>query len=157
MPRKLPEDSPLLCEEIEDRRRGIMNWLIAKQILQKVWFYIKNYWWVGALIALGFVLHKFFLFDKDVLGGLYEEKAKQNEKELKVINETHKHERVEKERATEDFKVAVEALEEERKQAGEKVKKEEKKRIKEIVAMPEEERVSALADEFGLEIVEVEE
>ena len=134
-----------------------MNWLIAKQILQKAWFYIKNYWWVGALIALGFVLHKFFLFDKDVLGGLYEEKAKQNEKELKVINETHKNERVEKERATEDFKVAVEALEEERKQAGEKVKKEEKKRIKEIVAMPEEERVSALADEFGLEIVEVEE
>lgn len=134
-----------------------MNWLIAKQILQKVWFYIKNYWWVGALIALGFVLHKFFLFDKDVLGGLYEEKAKQNEKELKVINETHKQERVEKERATEDFKVAVEALEEERKQAGEKVKKEEKKRIKEIVAMPEEERVSALADEFGLEIVEVDE
>ena len=134
-----------------------MNWLITKQILQKVWFYIKNYWWVGALIALGFVLHKFFLFDKDVLGGLYEEKAKQNEKELKVINETHKHERVEKERATEDFKVAVEALEEERKQAGEKVKKEEKKRIKEIVAMPEEERASALADEFGLEIVEVDE
>ena len=134
-----------------------MNWLIAKQILQKVWFYIKNYWWVGALIALGFVLHKFFLFDKDVLGGLYQEKAKQNEKELKVINEIHKHERVEKERTTEDFKVAVEALEEERKQAGEKVKKEEKKRIKEIVAMPEEERVSALADEFGLEIVEVEE
>jgi len=139
------------------KRRGIMNWLIAKQVLQKVWFYIKNYWWVGALIALGFVLHKFFLFDKDVLGGLYEEKAKQNEKELKVINETHKQERVEKERATEDFKVAVEALEEERKQAGEKVKKEEKKRIKEIVAMPEKERVSALADEFGLEIVEVEE
>ena len=134
-----------------------MNWLIAKQVLQKTWFYIKNYWWVGALIALGFVLHKFFLFDKDVLGGFYEEKAKQNEKELKVINETHKHERVEKERATEDFKVAVEALEEERKQAGEKVKKEEKKRIKEIVAMPEEERVSALADEFGLEIVEVDE
>ena len=134
-----------------------MNWLIAKQILQKVWFYIKNYWWVGALIALGFVLHKFFLFDKDVLGGLYEEKAKQNEKELKVINETHKHERVEKERATEDFKVAVEALDEERKQAGEKVKREEKRRIKEIVAMPEKERVSALADEFGLEIVEVEE
>ena len=134
-----------------------MNWLIAKQILQKVWFYIKNYWWVGALIALGFVLHKFFLFDKDVLGGLYKEKAKQNEKELKVINETHKQERVEKERATEDFKVAVEALEEERKQAGEKVKKEEKKRIKEIVAMPEEERASALADEFGLEIVEVDE
>ena len=134
-----------------------MNWLIAKQILQKAWFYIKNYWWVGALIALGFVLHKFFLFDKDVLGGLYEEKAKQNEKELKVINETHKNERVEKERATEDFKVAVEALEEGRKQAGEKVKKEEKKRIKEIVAMPEEERVAALANEFGLEIVEVDE
>ncbi len=130
-----------------------MNWLIAKQILQKAWFYIKNYWWVGGLIALGFVLHKFFLFDKDVLGGLYEEKAKQNEKELKVINETHKQERVEKERATADFKVAVEALEEERKQAGEKVKKEETTRIKEIVAMHEKERMSDLAEAFGLELV----
>ena len=134
-----------------------MNWLIAKQVLQKTWFYIKNYWWVGALIALGFVLHKFFLFDKDVLGGLYEEKAKQNEKELKVINETHETERKEKARVEKDHQLDVEALEEERKQAGEKVKKEEKKRIKEIVAMPEKERVSALADEFGLEIVEVEE
>ena len=44
-----------------------------------------------------------------------------------------------------------------KKEKGEKIKRQEKKRIKEIVSMPEEERVSALADEFGLEIVEVEE
>ena len=53
--------------------------------------------------------------------------------------------------------MAVEALEEIRKDEGEKVKREEKKRIKEIITMPEEDRVKALADEFGLEIVEVEE
>ena len=56
-----------------------MNWTTVKHLLQKTWFYIKNYWWVGALISLGFVLHKFFLFDKDVLGGLYKDKVKQNE------------------------------------------------------------------------------
>ena len=134
-----------------------MNWLIAKQILQKVWFYIKNYWWVGALIALGFVLHKFFLFDKDVLGGLYEEKAKQNEKELKVINETHETERKEKARVEKDHQLIVEALEFERAKEGKQVKAEEKKRIKEVLEMPEEERVKALSDEFGFEVVEVEE
>jgi len=134
-----------------------MNWLIAKQILQKVWFYIKNYWWVGALIALGFVLHKFFLFDKDVLGGLYEEKAKQNEKELKVINETHETERKEKARVEKDHQLVVEALELERAKEGKQVKAEEKKRIKEVLEMPEEKRVQALADEFGFEVVEVEE
>jgi len=132
-----------------------MNWLIAKQILQKVWLYIKNYWWVGGLIAVGFVLHKFFLFDKDVLGGLYEEKAKQNEKELKVINETHKKELEEFQRVEEEHKIVVEALEEVRKKEGTKIKKAEKKRIKEIITMPEEDRVKALADEFGLEIVEI--
>ena len=134
-----------------------MNWLIAKQILQKAWFYIKNYWWAGALIALGFVLHRFFLFDKDVLGGLYEEKAKQNEKELKVINETHETERKEKARVEKDHKLVVEALEFERAKEGKQVKAEEKKRIKEVLEMPEEERVQALADEFGFEVVEVEE
>ena len=134
-----------------------MNWLIAKQVLQKTWFYIKNYWWVGALIALGFVLHKFFLFDKDVLGGLYEEKAKQNEKELKVINETHETERKEKARVEKDHQLIVEALEHERAKEGKQVKAEEKKRIKEVLKMPEEERVQALADEFGFEVVEVEE
>ena len=44
-----------------------------------------------------------------------------------------------------------------KKEKGEKIKRQEKKRIKEIVAMPEEERLHTLADEFGLEIVEVEE
>ena len=134
-----------------------MNWTTVKHLLQKTWFYIKNYWWVGALIALGFALHKFFLFDKDVLGGLYEEKAKQNEKELKVINETHETERKEKARVEKDHQLVVEALELERAKEGKQVKAEEKKRIKEVLEMPEEERVKALSDEFGLEIVEVEE
>jgi len=134
-----------------------MNWLIAKQVLQKTWFYIKNYWWVGALIALGFVLHKFFLFDKDVLGGLYKDKVKQNEEELKVINETHETERKEKARVEKDHQLVVEALEFERAKEGKQVKAEEKKRIKEVLEMPEEERVKALSDEFGFEVVEVEE
>ena len=134
-----------------------MNWLIVKQVLQKTWFYIKNYWWVGALIALGFVLHKFFLFDKDVLGGLYKEKAKQNEEELEVINKAHETERKEKARVEKDHKLVVEALEFERAKEGKQVKAEEKKRIKEVLEMPEEERVQALADEFGFEVVEVEE
>ena len=134
-----------------------MNWLLIKQILQKVWFYVKNYWWVGALIALGFVLHKFFLYDKDVFLKLYEDKAKQNEKELKVLNNAQQHEREEKERVRTDHKLLLNELEAEKEKAGEKVKKEEKKRLKQVLEMPKEERVKTLADEFGFEIVEVEE
>ena len=132
-----------------------MNWLIAKQILQKVWLYIKNYWWVGGLIAVGFVLHKFFLFDKDVFKNLYEEKVKQSDKEQKILKESHKKELKELQRVEEEHKIVVEALEEVRKKEGTKIKKAEKKRIKEIITMPEEDRVKALADEFGLEIVEI--
>ena len=134
-----------------------MNWLLIKQILQKVWFYVKNYWWVGALVALGFVLHKFFLYDKDVFLKLYEDKAKQNEKELKVLNNAQQHEREEKERVRTDHKLLLNELEAEKEKAGEKVKKEEKKRLKQVLEMPKEERVKTLADEFGFEIVEVEE
>jgi len=132
-----------------------MNWLIAKQILQKVWLYIKNYWWVGGLIAVGFVLHKFFLFDKDVFKNLYEEKVKQSDKEQKILKESHEKELKELQRVEEEHKIVVEALEEVRKKEGTKIKKAEKKRIKEIITMPEEDRVKALADEFGLEIVEI--
>ena len=134
-----------------------MNWTTVKHLLQKTWFYIKNYWWVGALIALGFVLHKFFLFDKDVLGGLYKDKVKQNEEELKVINKANETKIKEKARVEHDHKLILDSLEKERAEAGEKVKKEEKKRLKEVLQMPEEERVKALSDEFGFEIVEVEE
>lgn len=134
-----------------------MTWTTVKHLLQKTWFYIKNYWWVGALISLGFVLHKFFLFDKDVLGGLYKNKVKQNEEELKVINKAHETEIKEKARVEKDHKLILDSLEKERAEAGEKVKKEEKKRLKEVLQMPEEERVKALSDEFGFEIVEVEE
>ena len=129
-----------------------MNWLIAKQILQKAWFYIKNYWWVGALIALGFVLHKFFLFDKDVLGGLYEEKAKQNEKELKVINETHKKELEEFQRVEEEHKIVVEALEEVRKKEGTKIKKAEKKRIREREQKKRDDYAASQQPAVGLDL-----
>jgi hypothetical protein len=132
-----------------------MNWLTAKQVLQKAWFYIKNYWWVGALIALGFVLHKFFLFDKDVLGGLYEEKAKQNEKELKIINEIHKQEKEERENVRLKHKLIIDILEKGHRHKTEQINKEEQKRIKEIVDIPEENRVKALATEFDLEVIKI--
>tara|TARA_R110000782_G_scaffold77215_2_gene153408 strand:+ start:4175 stop:4588 length:414 start_codon:yes stop_codon:yes gene_type:complete len=132
-----------------------MNWLTAKQVLQKAWFYIKNYWWVGALIALGFVLHKFFLFDKGVLGGLYKDKTRQNKEELKVLNKAHKQEKEEKERVRLNHKLIIDTLEKARQHKTKQVNKEESKRIKEIITIPEEDRVEALAEEFGLEVIKI--
>ena len=73
-----------------------MTWLTVKHLLQKLWTYIKNYWWAGALIIIGFVLHKFFVKDKDFFRSLYEGKVKQNEEEIKVLNDSHEEEVKEK-------------------------------------------------------------
>jgi hypothetical protein len=101
------------------------------------------------------VLHKFFLFDKDVLGGLYEEKAKQNEKELKIINEIHKQEKEERENVRLKHKLIIDILEKGHRHKTEQINKEEQKRIKEIVDIPEENRVKALATEFDLEVIKI--
>jgi hypothetical protein len=134
-----------------------MNWLTVKYVLQKVWTYIKNYWWAGALIIVGYVLHKFFLADKEVFQKLYEDKIKQNDEEQRVIKKAHEDELKKIQEVQEEYKEVIKVIEEDRAKQGEKIKREEKKRIKEIVAMPENDRIKALADEFDLEIVEVEE
>ena len=135
-----------------------MTWLVIKHWLKRSWLWLKTNWWAGVLLIGGFILYKVFFKSKNSsFTELYEKKIEQGKKELEVVNKAHEEEVKKIKKAHEDFKVVVAAVEEERKEAGDKIKREEKKRIKEIVAMPEEERVAALADEFGLEIVEVEE
>ena len=135
-----------------------MTWLVIKHWLKRSWLWLKTNWWAGVLLIGGFILYKgFFKSKNSSFTELYEKKIEQGKKELGVVNKAHEKEVKKIKKAHEDFKVVVAAVEEERKEAGDKIKREEKKRIKEIVAMPEEERVAAPADEFGLEIVEVEE
>ena len=135
-----------------------MTWLTAKHILRKIWIWTKSHWWAGVILVVGFVLTRFAKKRaKYFYQEMYHDKIKQGKEELEVVNKAHKEEVEEKARAQHDFKVAIQAVDEIKKEKGEKIKRQEKKRIKEIVSMPEEERVSALADEFGLEIVEVEE
>ena len=76
---------------------------------------------------------------------------------MQVLEDAHKEEVTQIEKAKEDFKSAVQTIEATRKESGEKIKKAEKKRIKEIVKMPEEARAKAMADEFGFEVVEAQE
>ncbi len=134
-----------------------MTWLVIKHWLKRFWLWLKTNWWAGVLLIGGFILYKvFFKSKKTSFTELYEKKIEQGKKELEVINKTHEEEVRQIKQAQKDFKVVVDALKEEREEQGEKIKKEEKKRIKEIVKMPEEERASALADEFGFELVEVE-
>jgi|TARA_R110002020_G_scaffold14313_5_gene50827 flagellar biosynthesis/type III secretory pathway M-ring protein FliF/YscJ len=134
-----------------------MTWLVIKHWLKRFWLWLKTNWWAGVLLIGGFILYKvFFKSKKTSFTELYEKKIEQGKKELEVINKAHEEEVRQIKQAQKDFKVVVDALKEEREEQGEKIKKEEKKRIKEIVKMPEEERASALADEFGFELVEVE-
>jgi len=107
----------------------------------------------------GFILYKFFLYKpkETTFSELYDKKIEQGKKEMQVLEDTHKEEVKKIVKAKEDFKSAVQTIEATRKESGEKIKKAEKKRIKEIVKMPEEARAKALADEFGFEVVEAQE
>ena len=134
-----------------------MTWLTVKHLLQKLWIWTKTYWWAGAVLVLGFVVHRVFLRKGDVYQQLFHDKMEQGKKELEVVEKTHATEVKKIEAAQQEFLEITKVIEDDRAKQGEKIKKAEKKRIKEIVAMPEEARIQALADEFGLEVVEVEE
>ena len=134
-----------------------MSLLIIKLFLKRAWYYIKTYWWVGCLIAVGFLLHKFFLMDRSEWAVLYEEKLVETKKEREIIETSYKKEIEGIKKTQEEYSLTIKALQEDRIDIGKKIKEEEKKRIKEIMTMPTEERVAALAEEFGLEIVEVDE
>jgi hypothetical protein len=82
-------------------------------------------------------------------------KAKQNEKELKIINEIHKQEKEERENVRLKQKLIIDILEKGHRHKTEQINKEEQKRIKEIVNIPEENRVKALATEFDLEVIKI--
>ena len=134
-----------------------MTWLTVKHLLQKLWIWTKTYWWAGVILVLGFVVYRIFLRKGDVYQQLFHDKMEQGKKELEGVEKTHATEVKKIEAAQQEFLQITKVIEEDRAKQGEKIKKAEKKRIKEIVAMPEEARIQALADEFGLEVVEVEE
>ena len=135
-----------------------MTWLVIKHWFKKSWLWLKTNWWAGVLLIGGFILYKVFFKSKNTsFTELYEKKIEQGKKELEVVNKVHEEEVKKIKKAHEDFKVVVAAVEEERKEQGKKIKREEKRRIKQIIEMPENLRLHVLADEFGLEIVEVEE
>lgn len=111
------------------------------------------------MLAGSFILYKFFLYKKNEDGkfsDLFEATMEQGKTEIKVLEDTHKEEIKKIKEAQTEHKEIISVIREDRKKQGKRINLEEKKRIKEIVAMPEEERVKALADEFGLEVVEVE-
>ena len=133
-----------------------MTWLTAKHILKKIWIWTKTHWWAGVILVVGFLLTRFakkrakYLYEE-----MYHDKIKQGKEELEVVNNAHKEEVEKIKKAKEEFKVVVETIKDERKEQGNKIKREEKKRIKEIIDMPEDLRLHVLADEFGLEVIEV--
>ena len=73
-----------------------------------------------------------------------------------VLEETHKKEVEKIKEAQAEHKEILSVIREDRRKEGKTIKLEEKRRIKEIIAMSETSRAHALADEFGLELVETE-
>jgi len=131
-----------------------MSWVIFKYYLKKAWLFLKKWWWVISLFIIGTLLRSFFRNYPRDFGILYDARVERTKNEIKLLEDSHKEEKKQKKDQEDKYRELVKIVEEKRKLEGKKIRKEEKKRIKEIVKKPLAEQAKMLADEYGFEVVE---
>ena len=131
-----------------------MSWMIFKYYLKKAWLFLKKWWWVISLFIIGTLLRSFFRNYPRDFGILYDARVERTKNEIKLLEDSHKEEKKQKKDQEDKYRELVKIVEEKRKLEGKKIRKEEKKRIKEIIKKPLNEQAKMLADEYGFEVVE---
>ena len=69
-----------------------MNWLIFKTFLKKSWVWLKNYWYVPALLVYTLVMMVVFRRDATSALNVLEVRKDSFKKQTKVIQEAHEKE-----------------------------------------------------------------
>ena len=69
-----------------------MTWLAVKTFLKKAWAWIKNYWYVPALLIYTVVLWLIFRKKNDKLLQMFEISKESYQKELEAISTAHANE-----------------------------------------------------------------
>ena len=104
-----------------------------KIFLKKVWVWIKNYWYIPALLVYTLVLWLFFRKKNERILELFEISKESYQKEIDAINAAHMAEIEKKEKIVQSYTEALKKIELEYNIELEKLGKEEKKEISELV------------------------
>ena len=110
-----------------------MSWLTFKLFVKKSWLWLKTYWYFPVVLLYTFVCWFFFRKNAAAAIGVLEIRSDSYEKQIEVINETHKAETKKKEELNKVFNETIEKVEIELEKKSEALDRNKKKRVKEIV------------------------
>ena len=135
-----------------------MTWLATKVFLKKAWATICKYWQYFALAA--YTVAMFLILRKgnntESVKQAFKMSKESHKEELNAINRAHKEELTKRNKIVEDHAKTVMKLDDEYKKQNLKLHEWEKKKVKKIVEETHndpEGRVKKIAEEFGFELV----
>jgi len=127
----------------------------VKEFFQKAWIVIKRFWYVPVLVVLAGVSF-FFLRDKNIFVDLLKNTFKQYNEDIEKVNEVHRKELEQREKAQQEFeqrRVQIEQqFQEQNRELNDNHKKEIDKIIKETNNDPNE-LARRLSEEYGFQVV----
>jgi len=135
-----------------------MTWLATKIFLKKAWTTICKYWQYFALAVYTIAIYILFKKNKntEAIKSAFDASKKTHKAELEAINNAHKEELAARDVLIADYNKTVIKLDEEYRKQKLTLHEWEKKKIKKIVEETHndpEGRVKKIAEEFGFELV----
>ena len=134
-----------------------MSWIATKLFIKKSWLWLKTYWYFPLAFFYTLFLYMFFKKDSPAAIGVLGIRSDSYKEQIKTIDTLHKAEADEKEKINKKFVETLEKVDVELKKSNDKLDRNKKKRVKEIVEKHSDnpERLAQLVKEsFGFEIVE---
>ena len=134
-----------------------MTWLAVKTFFKKVWAWITKYWQYFAIVATAttfLILRK--SNNTESIKRAFKMSKESHKEELHAINNAHKEELAARDALIEDYNKTVIKLDEEYRKQKLTLHEWEKKKVKKIVEETHndpEGRVKKIAEEFGFELV----
>ena len=110
-----------------------MNWAVIKHALKKLWTWVKNYWYVPALLAYTLVLMVVFRRDGESALRVLDVTRDSYKKQINVLNETHEEEIRKRDEINKKYNKVMEDVESRHDNNLIILNKEKKRRVKDLI------------------------
>jgi len=114
---------------------------------KKAWAWLKNYWYIPAVLVYTLVLWFVFRKKNDKIIQMFEISKENYKKEIDIINSAHSSEMAQKEEIIKDYQDALKKLQEEHSIKIENLSKEEEEEVQELI-QKHKENPDVLAEEM---------
>ena len=114
---------------------------------KKAWAWLKNYWYIPAVLVYTLVLWFVFRKKNDKIIQMFEISKENYKKEIDIINSAHSSEMAQKEEIIKDYQDALKKLQEEHSIKIENLSKEEEEEVQELI-QNHKENPDVLAEEM---------